>query len=111
MFRILLFLVGFPFTLIFQIYCHDFGSCVNSDLFQKTCVEFGVITKKIPCESHNSLGPGERYHAPLKTAYKKLEEENPEMANELRLSIGVHELNNTANPEGLVPTLLVLVQF
>ncbi len=54
--------VGFP-----DILSHDFGSAFSSGFFQKTCAEFGIITKEIPCESHDSLGPGEHYHAPLKS--------------------------------------------
>ena len=61
----------------------------------------------MPCESHNSLGVGERYHEPLKRIYKKLKEEEPDMEPVLRLSIAVHSLNNTASPEGLIPSLLV----
>ena len=74
---------------------------------KKSCKNFGIILKEIPCESHNSMGPGERYHAPLRRIYKKLKMENPKLDNETCLSIAVHGLNNTANPQGLIPTLLV----
>ena len=66
-----------------------------------------MITIEIPCESHSSLGPGERYHAPLKRIYNKLKEEEPGLSNELTLSIAVNGMNMTANTEGLIPTLLV----
>ena len=53
--------VGFP-----NVISHDHGSLFASEFFQGTCAKFGIITKQSPTESHNSLGPGERYHAPLR---------------------------------------------
>ena len=94
--------IGFP-----NVVKHDYGSCFNSEFFQKSCKHFGIITKKVPFESHNSLGPVERYHAPLKRIYKKLKHESPDMDDKLALSTAVHGLNNKANPEGLIPTLFV----
>ena len=52
--------VGFP-----NVISHDQGSLFNADFFQNTCAKFGIISKVSPTESHNSLGQGERYHAPL----------------------------------------------
>ncbi len=79
----------------------------TSEFFQKTCAEFGIVTREIPCESHNSLGPGEGYHAPLRKIYRKLKEEQPELDPSVQLSISVHALNNIANPRGLIPSLFV----
>ena len=39
--------------------------------------------------------------------YKKIKHEIPKIDNKLALSIAVHGLNNTENPEGLIPALLV----
>ena len=44
---------------------HDSENRFNS------CNHFGIITKEIPYESHNSLGLGETYHDPLTRIYKK----------------------------------------
>ena len=63
--------------------------------------------KKVPCESYNSLGPVERYHAPLRRIYSKIKIENPSLSNQVVLSIVVHGMNSTANPEGLMSILLV----
>ncbi len=63
--------------------------------------------QKIPSGSHNSLGPTERYHAPLRTIYNKIKNETPDLGNEVELSIAVHAMNCTANPEGLIPILFV----
>ena len=74
---------------------------------QRTCAEFGIVTKGIPRESQNSLEPGERYHAPLRKIYRKLKEEQPELDPCVWLSSSVRALNNTANPRALIPSLLV----
>ncbi len=66
-----------------------------------------MIPKEIPRESHNSMGAGERHHAPLRRIYKKLKVEYPNLDNPRTLALAVHELNNTAIPEGLIFTLLV----
>ncbi len=86
---------------------HDFGSCFTSNFFKNNSVQFGIIPKEIPCESNNSMGSGERYHAPLRRIYKKLKVEYSNLNNPTTLAIAVHGLNKTANPEGLLPTLLV----
>ncbi len=90
-----------------NILTHDFVKCFTSDFFQNACSKFGVINKEVPCESHNSLGSGERYHAPLRRIYMKWKLENTLMHHDVTLSVAVHGLNNTANPKGLIPNLLV----
>ena len=95
--------VGFP-----NIVTNDYGSCFYSEFFQNSKREFGIIAKAIPCESQNSFGPRERYHAPLRRIYKKLKIENSQLDNDVALSIAVHGLNNTDNLEDLIPTSLVL---
>ena len=94
--------VGFP-----NIFAYDQGSVFNSELFTQACKQFGIIMKPTPTESHNSLSSCERYHAPLRRIYKKLQIEFPRLNEDTRLSLAVQALNNTAGPDGLVPTLLV----
>ncbi len=98
--------VAFP-----NILSHDYGPCFTSTFFKKTFEEFGIITKEIPCESHNSLGPGEHYHAPLRKIYKKIKVKQANRGNKLSLAIAFHGLNKTANPEGLIPSLLVSEEY
>lgn len=50
-----------------------------------------------------------RYHALLLRIYKKLRIEYPLLSGDTRLSLAVQALNNTAGPDGLIPTLLVFV--
>ncbi len=93
--------VGFP-----NVLTHDFGSCFISEFFKNNCIEFGIIPKEIPCESHNSMSVGERYYSPQRRIYKKLKIEYPNLDNPTTLALAVRGLNNTANPEGLIPALL-----
>lgn len=58
-------------------------------------------------ESHNALGGGERYHAFLRTIYRKVRMSHPGVPPEAALSLSVAAMNQTAGPRGLVPTLLV----
>jgi hypothetical protein len=65
--------------------------------------------KEVPVKAYNSIGKVEKYHAPLRRLYEilrdKLKEEN--LNKELILQIAVKAVNDTARPNGLVPTLLV----
>ena len=50
----------------------------------------------------------ERYHAPLRAAYKKIRESFPRSeANEECLQLATKAVNDTMGPEGLIPNLLV----
>lgn len=58
-------------------------------------------------ESHNSIGDGERYHDPLRRIYQKIRFSEPGLELELVMRLAVKAMNDTMNPEGLVPSLLV----
>lgn len=60
-----------------------------------------------PIESSNSMGIGERYHAPLRRIFLKIQHDSPGTDKELILAIANKAMNDTAGPEGLVPTFLV----
>lgn len=68
----------------------------------------GIHTKSVPVEAHNSIGMVERYHQPLRRAYSIFEVEFPHLSKEMKLQMAVKAVNDTAGPDGLVPTLLVL---
>ncbi len=53
------------------------------------------------------MGVGERYNASLRRIYKKLEMEYSNLDNPTKLALAVYGLNNTANPESLIDTLLL----
>jgi hypothetical protein len=68
-----------------------------------------IEVKEVPVKAHNSVGQVERYHAPLRRAYEiiqdKLEDEH--INKEIMLQMAVKAINDSAGPDGIVPTLLV----
>jgi hypothetical protein len=68
----------------------------------------GVTCKQVPTEAHWSVGKTKRYHAPLRRAWEILHTElSNAMSDEAILQMAVKAVNDTARPDGLVPTLLV----
>ena len=70
-----------------------------------------IKTKQMPVEAHNSIGLIERYHVPLRRAYNILLKELPDLPKEERLQIVIKAVNDTAGPNGIVPTLLFFRAF
>ena len=60
-------------------------------------------------EAHWSIGMVEKYHAVLRRAYKVIaaDLQGCGLNKEIILQMAVKTINNTAGPNGLVPTLLV----
>lgn len=58
-------------------------------------------------EAHNSVGKVESYHKPLRRAFDILRAEITELTSDLILQMAVKAVNDTAGPNGLVPTLLL----
>ncbi len=58
---------------------HDQAKLFTSEVFNNSCVQFVIIPKATPTESHNAVGPGERYHAPLYKVYKNIKIEYPSL--------------------------------
>ncbi|KDN64951.1 putative conserved hypothetical protein [Colletotrichum sublineola] len=77
----------------------------HSAEFKKAALSLSIDVKEMPIEAHNSIGKVERYHSPLRRAYKILRDEG--IAAEVALQLAVKAINDTAGPDGFVPTLLV----
>lgn len=58
-------------------------------------------------QHHNGIGVCKRYHGPLRTIFKKIRKECPDLLREIVLQSAVKAMNYTMGPEGLVPSLLV----
>lgn len=93
---------GFPSTIR-----TDQGSTFTSSEWKQRCKEASVTLKYTGTESHNSLGAGETYHAMLRRVYNKVSLSFPQAPAQLRLCTAVKAINDTAGPDGLVPTLLL----
>ena len=67
-----------------------------------------IKVKEVPVEAHNSIGKIERYHQPLRRVYEIIQEElQDKTSSEIVLQMAVKAVNDSAGPDGIVPTLLV----
>lgn len=85
----------------------DQGSQFTSKRWKELTEMTGIQLCLSGVESHNSIGSGERYHAPLRRIYQKIRYSEADIQPELALRLAVKAMNDTMNPEGLVPSLLV----
>jgi hypothetical protein len=88
---------------------HDAGKNFTSTEFKQLASSMSIKVKEVPVEAHNSVGKVERYHAPLRRAYEILREElkDENIDREMILQMAVKAVNDSAGPDGIVPTLLV----
>lgn len=94
--------VGFPAS-----FKSDQESAVVSDAFRKIATAHGIKIAFSGVASHNSMGQIEGAHAPLRRVFRMFHKEHPSLSDNLKLRLSVKALNDTAGPEGLVPSLLV----
>jgi hypothetical protein len=85
----------------------DAGKNFVSKEFKEYANTVGIRTKAVPVEAHNSIGMVERYHGPLRRVYQIIVVELPGIDRDAALQMAFKALNDTAGPDGLVPTLLV----
>jgi hypothetical protein len=80
-----------------------------SEEFQQHAATMNIDIKEVPVEAHNSVGKIEQYHGPLRRAYEILSKELPLLSTkkEVILQMAVKAVNDSAGPDGIVPTLLV----
>ena len=86
---------------------HDAGKNFASDEFRQNARIFDIQIREVPVEAHHSIGKVERYHQVLRRAYEIITTEAPAISAEDALQSAVKAINDTAGPDGLVPTLLV----
>ena len=115
---------------------HDQGTQFVSPKLQAMAAEAGISCRPVGIEGAHAMGVGERYHAPLRKTFLKLQKtyqipsldtevpegsrgpgrprKNPRkvtrsvnVEDEFLLSIAVMAVNTTIGPEGLCPILLV----
>jgi hypothetical protein len=86
---------------------HNAGKNFISKEFKEYARTMGISTKGVPVEAHNSIGMVERYHGPLRRAYQIITVEIPDIDKDMALQMAFKAINDTAGPDGLVPTLLV----
>lgn len=85
----------------------DAGKNFTSKEFKQNATSIGTIVTTVPVEAHWSIGTVERYHAVLRRSYEIVKDEIPDITPEMALQMAVKAINDTAGPDGLVPTLLL----
>ena len=90
---------------------HDAGTQFTSKEFVAKATAMAITTDCVPIEAHHSIGKVERYHAPLRRAYEVIHGDLPALGKTSTLQMAVKAVNDTAGPNGLVPTLLVFGTF
>jgi hypothetical protein len=92
---------------------HDAGKNFTSTEFKQLASSMSIEVKEVPVEAHNSVGLVERYHTPLRRAYEILREElkDEHVDREMILQMAVKAVNDSAGPDGIVPTLLVFGSY
>jgi hypothetical protein len=61
----------------------------------------------VPVKAHNFISIVKRYHGLIQRAYQIIVSEIPELNKDIALQMAFKAINNSAGPDGLVPTLLV----
>jgi hypothetical protein len=86
----------------------DAGKNFVSKEFNSHATAMAISIKTVPVEAHWSVGLVERAHAILRRTYQVISEElQAGITKDLILQMAVKAVNDTAGPDGLVPTLLV----
>jgi hypothetical protein len=85
----------------------DAGKQFTSKEFNQHATTMGIKVKIVPIEAHNSIGIVERYHGPVRRAYSIISTEIQGIDKDMALQMAFKAVNDTAGPNGLVPTLLV----
>lgn len=94
--------IGFPNTIR-----TDQESVTTSQEFRSHASLYGIHIEFTGVSSHNSMGKIESAHGPLCTIYRTLRDRYPDLSDSPRLRCEVNALNDTADTNGLVPSLLV----
>jgi hypothetical protein len=86
---------------------YDAGKNFVSNEFKQYVLVIGVSTKEVPVKAHNSIGMVKRYYGLIRRAYQIIVSEIPELDKDIALQMAFKAINDSAGPDGLVPTLLV----
>ena len=89
----------------------DAGTSFTGKVFRDNAKSTGIHVEIVPTEAHHKIGLVERYHEVDRKVYEKLKIDDPTMSRELRLSTTFRCINDSAGPNGMVPTLLVFGSY
>ena len=75
--------------------------------FNELARKNGIEIQLSGIQSHNAIGPGERYHQPLRRIFNCIVEDAPNIDHHLSLQLAVKSMNDTMGPDGNVPSIFV----
>jgi hypothetical protein len=92
---------------------HNAEKNFASTEFRQLANSMAIKVKEVPVKAYNSVGQVERYYTPLRRVYKIIQDklENKHINKEIMLQMAVKAINNSAGPDGIVPTLLVFSAY
>ena len=90
-----------------DVIVHDAGTNFASKEFRDNAKVLAIDVHEVPVEAHNAVGKVERYHGPLRRAFQIIKADLPGTTDDHVLQIAIKAINDTAGPNGIVPTLLV----
>jgi len=79
--------------------------------FKQYTIILRTVTKGVPIKAHNSIGIIERYHSPLRRIYHIIIIELLDINKDIALHMAFKAINDSTNPNGLIPTLLVFKAY
>jgi hypothetical protein len=88
----------------------DAGSNITAREFKHYTLQAGCRLKIVPVEAHHSIGLLERFHPLIKRCFL-IFMNIPDILEDTALQMAFKAINDTAGPDGYVPTLLVYGAF
>ena len=85
----------------------DAGKNFVSKEFNQLANTIGTRVKIVPVKAYNSIGIVEPYHGLIRRAYIIILVKIRDIDREMALQMVLKAINDSARPDGLVPTLLV----
>ncbi|KAK1990965.1 hypothetical protein LX36DRAFT_695013 [Colletotrichum falcatum] len=73
--------------------------------FKRATQALSIEVKEVPIKAHNSVRKVKRYHAALRRVYAIIHAKTG-AKSKVALQLAVKAINDTAGPDGLMPTLL-----
>jgi hypothetical protein len=88
---------------------YNAGKNFVSTEFRQLANSIAIEIKEVLVKAHNSVGQVKRYYTPLRRVYEIIQDElkDEQIDKEMMLQMVVKVINNSAGPDGIVPTLLV----
>jgi di/tripeptidase len=92
-----------------DIIVHNTKKNFASTEFRQLANSIAIEIKEVPVKAHNSVGQVEQYYTPLQRAYEIIQDKlkDEQIDKEIMLQMAVKAINDSAGPDGIVPTLLV----